>query len=63
MESSQDLQLHFAIEQVIMDMIDSGMPRQAVMFQMQNPDARIVKRIQCYIEMWNAVKAQVDSQK
>lgn len=60
--AAQDTQLHFAIEQTIMDLVDNGTPREEIKKMMAASHPMLVERVRYYVEMWNAVKSELDSQ-
>ena len=58
-----DTKLHFAIEQMIMDLVDNGTPREEIKKMMEARHPMIVGRVVYYMELWDNVKNQVDSNK
>ncbi len=60
MKNAQDTQLHFAIEQTIMDLIDNGCPREEIKKMMAEKHPKVVDRVRYYLEMWTGIKAELD---
>jgi hypothetical protein len=60
-QENNDIRFHFAIEQMIMDLVDNGTPREEIKRMMSERHPMIVGRVAYYMELWNTVKAELDS--